>query len=287
MTNTHKHCPVCNSTHLTHKWSVNKYSLIECKSCSLVFVKEIPSSTELNAYYNAESDVAYSNDNIECLNYYYETLRDIIQKYHPTPGRILDIGCSGGWFLDVMNNWECFGTEISQADANLAKKNHRDNIFVGSFEDYPENNGKFDVITLQDVFDHLPQPTEALEKCHRLLKPNGLIVIKVHNISCLYAKVTGSNFYAIIPPGHLYYYNKNTLYRILQNTGFSPVCYKYIPHILKVSMIFLRLSKGNKMSLYYKIHSKLKDSVIGNIRIKKNLRDIITVFATKTSAGVH
>ncbi len=114
MTNTHKHCPVCNSTHLTHKWSVNNYSLLECKSCSLVFVEEIPSNTELNAYYNAESDVAYSNDNIECLNYYYETLRDLIQKYHPTPGSILDIGCSGGWFLDVMHNWECFGTEISQ-----------------------------------------------------------------------------------------------------------------------------------------------------------------------------
>lgn len=75
----------------------------------------------------------------------------------------------------------------------------------------------------------------VLAKCHRALKPGGLIVIKVHNISCLYAKLTGPNFYALIPPSHLFYYNRQTLDLALGKAGFCTLETRYIGHLLRVA----------------------------------------------------
>ena len=119
---------------------------------------------------------------------------------------------------------------------------------TGSFEDYPLREGYFDVVTLQDVFDHFRDPLPALEKCRRLLKQGGLIVIKVHNISCLYAKLTGRHFYAVIPPSHLFYYDGRTLAHTLSKAGFRVVNSRFIGHLLKLKTVFWRLSRSNTNS---------------------------------------
>jgi SAM-dependent methyltransferase len=260
---------------------VNGYSIVRCKDCSLVFVREALTPVELERFYSGPSDEVYAVDNLDSLNFYYEALRKLVEQHHPGRGRLFDVGCSGGWFLDVMKGWECYGSEIAGVDAATARARHGDRIFEGSFEDYPEKPGFFDVITLQDVFDHLPQPLLALQKCWKLLKPGGLIVIKVHNISCLYARLSGSRFYALIPPSHLFYYDEQTLSRALRDTGFHPIDSRYMAQLLKVSTIFWRLSKGDKTSPFYRMHGLLKDSRIGRIAVRKNLHDLITVFATK------
>jgi hypothetical protein len=142
-------------------------------------------------------------------------------------------------------------------------------------------DGFFDVITPQDVFDHLPDPLPALSKCRRMLKEGDLLVINVHNISCLYAKLTEAAFYAIIPPSHLFYFDRRTLTLAAEKSGFDVVETKVIGHLLRISTVFMRLSRGNRKSFFYKIYSVLADNWLGIIKIKKNLHDIITIFAVK------
>jgi len=277
-------CPVCDSARLKTRWKVNGYTIVGCDDCSLVFVRNLPTSEELERHYEAGvGDQVYSEDNTECLNFYYEKLRYLIESRFPQRGKVLDIGCSGGWFLDSMQGWERHGNEIIPEYAAFARQRYGANIVTGRFEDYPLRNNYFDVITMQDVFDHFPDPVAVLEKCHRMLRSGGEIVIKVHNISCLYAKLTGKSFYAILPPSHLFYYDKTTLDRILAKTGFEMTDSRFIAHILKLGTVFLRLSKGDKNSLLYRISMRLSGSAIGGIKIRKNLRDIITVFAVKSS----
>jgi 2-polyprenyl-3-methyl-5-hydroxy-6-metoxy-1,4-benzoquinol methylase len=194
---------------------------------------------------------------------------------------VLDLGCSKGYFLDAVQGWECHGNEIVASDAAVAQKRYGNRIVVGSFEDYPAREGYFDVITMQDVFDHFRDPIQALEKCHHMLRPGGLIVIKVHNISCLYAKLTGSSFYAVIPPSHLFYYDRRTLSQTLSKSGFQVVDSKFIGHLLKVKTVFWRLSRSNANSLSYRIYKTLDSTLLGEIKFHKNLHDIITILAMK------
>jgi 2-polyprenyl-3-methyl-5-hydroxy-6-metoxy-1,4-benzoquinol methylase len=278
---TFENCPGCCGNALTPKWTINRLPIVACEQCSLVFVKKRFSPAELTEHYTAGHDEVYDDDNAACLAYYYNILKDAINQRLPVKGRVLDVGCAGGWFLDCMAGWDCYGCELSPRDFEIAKKKHGDNILSCDFDDYPEGPELFDVITMQDVFDHLPDPISALEKSARLLRSGGLLVIKVHNISCLYAKLTGPGFYALIPPSHLFYYNKQSLSNIIQRLPFQVVQTKYIGHMLKLKTVFLRLSRGDTNSFAHRLFRWMNRANVGEMKIYKNLHDIITVFAVK------
>jgi 2-polyprenyl-3-methyl-5-hydroxy-6-metoxy-1,4-benzoquinol methylase len=274
-------CPVCSGTALKGLWEVNAYTIARCTTCSLVFVQNQVTTEELIEHYASFTDDSYGEENVECLNYYYQKLGGIIRSRFSQPGKLLDVGCSRGWFLDTMNDWECHGNEIAPAYAATARERYGDRIVIGPFEDYSPRENYFDVITLQDVFDHIRDPLPMLQKCLLLLRPGGMIAIKVHNISCLYAKLMGRNFYAVIPPSHLFYYDKKTLAHTLSIAGFQVVNSKFIGHLFKVKTVFLRLSRSSKDSAYYRFYQRLNGTVVGEIKFHKNLHDIITMIAVK------
>jgi SAM-dependent methyltransferase len=197
------------------------------------------------------------------------------------PGRILDIGCSAGLFLDVMTDWERHGVEFPCNAADHARAKYGENIFLGTFEDYPEREQYFDCITLYDVLDHVRIPLELLEKCNRLLRPGGLLVVKVHDIGCLYARLSGSAFYAIIPPYHLFYYNQRTLSYALTSAGFQVTEGRHLAHLLLLKTIFFRLARNNSDSIFYRVYEALDKTALGNVKVKKNLHDLITMFGVK------
>jgi 2-polyprenyl-3-methyl-5-hydroxy-6-metoxy-1,4-benzoquinol methylase len=275
-------CPGCDGTRISEKWLVNGFRIVHCDSCELVFVANRPTVDELKTYYGQIHDSIYDDSNSECLAFYYRALKREIERRGKQQGRIFDVGCAGGWFLDGMEGWERHGCEMAPQDFAIARSKHGDRILPLSFEEYPEKAEYFDVITLQDVFDHMPEPGQALAKCFRMLRPGGLLVIKVHDISCLYARVTGSQFYAVIPPGHLFYYREKSLRRILERAHFQVISARHMGHILKLTTIFLRLSRGREQSLCYSAAKMLQKSPLGNLKIYKNLHDIITVFAVRT-----
>ncbi|MBN1104989.1 MAG: class I SAM-dependent methyltransferase [Deltaproteobacteria bacterium] len=280
----HQHCPLCDSVEMDDLYfNVNRFTIVRCRSCRLVFVKEKLSTGELAEYYNriGDEDCVYADpENVENLNYYFHKLKDLIQRRIPG-GRILDIGCSAGYFLDVMEHWERYGIEISSLWAEKARQKYGDRIHIGTFEDSKYPDEFFDVITLQDVFDHLANPLESLALCRRILKPSGWIIIKVHNIECLYACVTGRKFYAIIPPSHLFYYSDKTLRLALEKSGFSHEASTFIGHTLFLKTIPYRLAQTRQRGLAYRAYQILGRSSLGNVKIRKNLHDIITVIGMK------
>ena len=298
----HKVCPICLSEKLNLKYEKikgaysdeNYYDILECQNCKMQFVSEQISEEILFDYYNRikESDLTYTNSNLGNLTFYYKRLKNRIEKYI-TKGNVLDIGCSSGYFLDIMNggeesnNWNCYGCEISSKFAKIAKEKFHENIFEGSFENYEIKDNFFDVITLQDSLDHMPNAKAIVEKCFKMLKSQGIMVIKVHNIDCLLAKITRENFYAIFPPEHLFYFSKKSMKILAEKIGFDILKIEFIPHILNASTCFLRLSQNQTQSLPYKIYNFLENSNnklikgFANFKIYKNFNDIMTVFLKK------
>lgn len=91
-----------------------------------------------------------------------------ITKY-VSGGKVLDVGCGMGNFLDLFDGklWDKYGIEISDYARELAE---RKNI---KFIDYNYDSGTFDLIIFRGVVQHLDEPLHAIKQCLRMLKPGG------------------------------------------------------------------------------------------------------------------
>jgi 2-polyprenyl-3-methyl-5-hydroxy-6-metoxy-1,4-benzoquinol methylase len=95
-------------------------------------------------------------------------------------GSLLDVGSATGDFLDkfqAMSNWNTLGVEIVPEAAEAARAKGL-TIIGDELENARLKDNNFDVITLWDVLEHMPDPAKILQICYDLLKPGGMLVLK-------------------------------------------------------------------------------------------------------------
>jgi len=277
------YCRVCGHSGLVPKWEVGQYHVGKCPKCTAMLVTNAPTLKQLEEYYATVSDPAYYENNREQLGYYYQKLGKMVRGLRPNGRRIFDVGCSRGWFMDAMTGWDCHGNELNEFEAGEARRQYGDNIIQGPFETCPDYDEPFDVVTIQDVLDHFIDPVAVIRKANSMLKPGGLMVFKVHDFGCLWAKLTGKKFYAVIPPSHLTYFNERSLRILCEGNGFKVDKTCHLSQAIAVPTIFFRLAHSNRDSFFGKISQVLEKTFLKKVTIKKNLHDIITLFATKVS----
>lgn len=218
------------------------------------------------------------------LYYAYKAVATRIKKYfnslptEDTQLKLLDLGCATGAFFDFFPDWDVYGIELREIAGKIAQEKYK-NIFIGDMKDADFEDSFFDCITIQDALDHSNDPLYVVNHCYKLLKENGIIVIKVHNINCLLAKLTGRKFYAIIPPGHLTYFNLSTLKRLLSISGFEYMNYYYNTQKLRLDNAFKRAS--TMFPFLAPVCQTLSKSFLGSIPFYKNYHDIITITGIK------
>ncbi|MDO9592317.1 MAG: class I SAM-dependent methyltransferase [Erysipelotrichaceae bacterium] len=166
MDKVHKACIICKCKDIFTKYIIKGFHIVQCKRCSLLFVADKLSQEELDTYHKNEIEggeyIYIDQNNIKNLNFYYNKLSTLINN-RTTKGRILDVGCSAGYFLDCMQGWERYGIEPMFFQAGKAKEKYGDNIHIGTLEDCKYPARYFDVITLQDSLDHMLNPLEAIK----------------------------------------------------------------------------------------------------------------------------
>ena len=149
--------------------------------------------------------------------------RAVISNSKVKQGRILDIGCATGIFLHGMQlrSWECFGIEPSFHAADYARTRFDLQIITGYLKSEQFPDSFFDVITLWDVFEHLPSPIDTLNIINMILKPGGLLVITTPNIDSWTSKIFGKFWAGWELPRHYHVYSPRLLKSLLQKTGFD------------------------------------------------------------------
>ena len=103
------------------------------------------------------------------------------------------------------------GIEIGEYAAEQARERLRINVFnsdIYSAELEPE---RYDVITLWDVVEHLPDPNMAFERINRALRPNGYVAFSTGDVSSVWARITGKRWQLLTPPQHLHFFSERSL----------------------------------------------------------------------------
>lgn len=209
------------------------WAMKRCQRCGLLAPQHAPVSEDLTRWYETEYWRQYRDEQTgaERDNLYAHVLA-WLERVVSGRGTVLDVGCGGGRFLSLCqtHGWRAVGVEPSLEAATHARQ---DGIEVhGSVWPSPAiADESVEAITFINVLDHLPDPFEALREAARVLKPGGLLYIRVPNAP-LHAWLrrrlagVGGQWMTIL---HLYGFGRRAFSLLLPRLGFAPIAIRTAP----------------------------------------------------------
>jgi SAM-dependent methyltransferase len=199
------------------------YQLLRCASCSMVWLDDPPSKSEMGMHYGPDYDRTIS-EAAKAPEHWFDRRNEVL-RLKPGGGAILDLGCATGGFLSTLQgpSWKLFGIEMSEEAAREVRSRCGAEVFVGDILDAPFPPNSFDVITCFNVFEHVYEPKEVLVRVAKWLKPGGVFYTLMPNIDSAGARIFRSYWYPLELPRHLSHFSPATLRRVAQSAGLREV----------------------------------------------------------------
>jgi SAM-dependent methyltransferase len=168
---------------------------------------------------------------------------DFIHRHSPG-GRLLDVGCAYGFFLqEAKRYYDVSGIEIAQDAAAYCRQQGLHVLAGVADEPTLAQLGMMDVIVLLDVIEHLPSPQETLALCARHLNPGGIIVITTGDFASPYAKLAGARWRLMTPPQHLWYFTRASVERMARSLGLRMESFGHPWKVVPASLIGFQLRR--------------------------------------------
>lgn len=222
-------CYICgeNEALLVKKEGV--WDVVQCKNCSFVYVTPLPDEQFL--YHHYQTYLPAGNVYIEqwrrmMLDIFQRSLDAIETRYDHNKGTLLDVGCGYGFFLDLARKkgWQVYGIEPCEHARSYAASNSLE-VDSGDLFTHAYKDETFDVVTLFYVLEHLPYPLKYLKEIKRILKPGGLVLVRVPDTTPIvkFLKILGVPNKLYDVPSHLSDFSPRTIALALGKTGFKEI----------------------------------------------------------------
>lgn len=146
----------------------------------------------------------------------------------------LDVGCGRGGFGDTLRSRlgpdaRIVGIEPVAEQAAIARDHGFDEVVSGYFPDTREELGRFDLITFNDVLEHMVDPWQALRDTRRWLTPTGVVVACIPNIQYWPAVIDLANGRwdytdaGLLDRTHLRFFTRKTMCDMFEAVGYDVV----------------------------------------------------------------
>jgi len=233
-----KRCNLCDST----KFDIvseqlrdekNRYKVYACLKCQHVQLFPKPSREDDQEFYNGnlqdkrrKKDINYeklAKNNQFDTNRHVKLLKNVCQD---TNCSILDIGSGYGFFVNQlfqMGYKNVLGLEISEERRMLSSEQGSVQVINFDINNADRDIGRFDVITLFHVLEHMADPVLFLKNIKKLMNPNGILVCEVPNSNEMLLKECRAYFDFYWIRAHLNYFHYETLMLCLKKAGFEKI----------------------------------------------------------------
>jgi 2-polyprenyl-3-methyl-5-hydroxy-6-metoxy-1,4-benzoquinol methylase len=141
------------------------------------------------------------------------------------PGRLLDVGCGDGSFLHRMarHGWTGTGMDFDAQAIAAGRQKYGLDLTVADFMETSFPEASFDAITMSHVIEHVPDPAACFEKCRKLLKPGGRLVVTTPNSLGLGHQRFQSCWRGLEAPRHLHIFSPQLLAQCAKRAGLEVV----------------------------------------------------------------
>jgi SAM-dependent methyltransferase len=138
--------------------------------------------------------------------------------------KMLDLGCGSGLSLLQARELgaEAWGIE---ADPNVDRIARQMNLRIhqGNLHDEPFEGTSFDLIVLNQVIEHIPEPDKALKVIRGRLNAGGRVVMVFPNVNSLWCRLNGLKWINWHIPYHLHHFTLASFTRMAKRCGFRVV----------------------------------------------------------------
>ena len=253
-------CPVCFSS---PKSSPNTMGKVSCAACGVhwTYLPETINSAEL---YRDEVYSVVDNRQSVFEKIIFSEAKKVLKQARlisPKATRLLDFGSGKGQFLAMAKElgWNGIGIETEQARADFAREKYGVEVRCEYFQEGKIGTEPADLVTLNHVLEHLPQPMILLEKLVKSnLSTNGLLYIEVPRADSWQAKIAGDQWMHWDIPKHLTHWTEPVLVVQMRKLGFVPIAKRgYSIHLGVLGMLQALLSKiGYRENLILRLKRK-------------------------------
>lgn len=204
----------------TNRVPMHALSVVECAQCRLRALFPAGPPNEAEQAYEAVEDLEYLRIEPH-RSVAFQALVRRLRQWSSPPGRLLDVGCYTGLFVDaaLADGWDAHGLEPSRWAAERAAERAPSRITQGFLWRAPFAPASFDVITSWDVIEHLADPKADLERMVNLLRPGGWLFLSTMASEALLPRLMGRRWPWYMEM-HRFYFTPHTLTKLCAAVGF-------------------------------------------------------------------
>lgn len=247
-------CTVCGSEKTRIKFAITSdRHVVRCFNCEVEFLFPQLGDEELKKLYSENYYLSWGvsgkveNESTKQMKIATFQLRlSLINKYVQS-GKVLDVGCATGYFLEVAKEkkYEVFGVEFSEYSSQIAKQKFgNNNVFFGTLEQCSFEDKMFDVIAMSDLIEHVRIPQQTLSKAAALLKDNGVIMIMTPDTKTFSNNLMKKKWthYKL---EHFFYFNKTSISYLADKCGLCVVHYEKSKKALNIEYLHTQFNVYN------------------------------------------
>lgn len=236
-------CYNCGTHEAVKYASENGFDLVKCQQCGLLYVNPRPEANEIIEgaeqglhHGDVDFDLTGRFDPIKCW-FYKKVLAELYPNGTPA-GSWLDIGCGHGELLATVNSLYHDAVAIRGTEPNVHKqKAAQDRGLNVSYFNLFTHEGKYNIISLLNVYSHLPDPGVFISRCRNMLVPGGELIIQTGDSAHFSPE---DHYRPFFLPDHLSFASEQILRDILTRNGFEVISVLHYPVVYRHVVSFAK-----------------------------------------------